>query len=91
MKENLLWYRQPAECWEEALPLGNGKLGMMVFGGISEEHIQLNEETIWSGWCFIGNMLRFVGNPAFIVADFRPDVKAECKFSRTVLAYAAGM
>ncbi|MBP3292393.1 MAG: glycoside hydrolase family 95 protein [Clostridia bacterium] len=50
MTENKLWYTSPAEDWNEALPLGNGILGMMVFGGIREERIQLNEETFWSGW-----------------------------------------
>jgi alpha-L-fucosidase 2 len=44
-----LWYKQPARNWNEALPIGNGRLGAMVFGGISEEVIQLNEETLWSG------------------------------------------
>lgn len=50
MKENRLWYDYPASDWNEALPLGNGVLGMMVYGGIEEERIQLNEETFWSGW-----------------------------------------
>ena len=45
----LLWYSAPAKKWEEALPVGNGRLGAMVFGTHSEEHIQLNEETYWSG------------------------------------------
>jgi alpha-L-fucosidase 2 len=45
----LLWYRQPAEKWVEAMPIGNGRLGAMVFGGIADEHIQLNEDTVWSG------------------------------------------
>ena len=44
-----LWYRQPARQWEEALPLGNGRLGAMVFGGASRERIQLNEESLWAG------------------------------------------
>jgi alpha-L-fucosidase 2 len=44
-----LWYRQPAHEWVEALPLGNGRLGAMVFGGISEERIALNEDTLWAG------------------------------------------
>jgi alpha-L-fucosidase 2 len=44
-----LWYRRPAVEWEEALPLGNGRLGAMVFGGITQEHITLNEDTLWSG------------------------------------------
>jgi alpha-L-fucosidase 2 len=44
-----LWYQQPAAAWTDALPLGNGRLGAMVFGGVGEEHVQLNEETLWSG------------------------------------------
>ncbi len=45
-----LWYRKPATMWEsEALPVGNGRLGAMVFGGINHERIQLNEETLWDG------------------------------------------
>ncbi|SDM08782.1 alpha-L-fucosidase 2 [Paenibacillus sp. OK060] len=49
-KENRLWYRQPATRWEEALPIGNGRLGGMVYGGASDEQIQLNEDTLWSGF-----------------------------------------
>ncbi len=45
----LLWYNEPAKKWEEALPVGNGRLGAMVFGKNGEERIQLNEETYWSG------------------------------------------
>ncbi len=45
----LLWYESPAEVWEEALPVGNGRLGAMVFGKYGEERIQLNEETYWTG------------------------------------------
>ncbi len=44
-----LWYRQPAMAWEEALPAGNGRLGAMVFGDPVNEHLQLNEESIWAG------------------------------------------
>ncbi len=44
-----LWYKQPAKKWTEALPIGNGRLGAMVFGGIREERIQLNEDSLWSG------------------------------------------
>jgi alpha-L-fucosidase 2 len=44
-----LWYRQPAAKWEEALPVGNGYLGAMVFGGVPTEHIQFNEHTVWTG------------------------------------------
>lgn len=45
-----LWYRRPANEWEAALPIGNGRIGGMVFGGISTERIQLNEDTLWSGY-----------------------------------------
>lgn len=44
-----LWYRQPAADWNEALPVGNGRLGAMVFGGLQQERLQLNEETVWTG------------------------------------------
>jgi alpha-L-fucosidase 2 len=47
--QNILWYKQPATIWNEALPIGNGRLGAMVFGGTNYERIQLNEETIWTG------------------------------------------
>jgi len=48
-----LWYNQPAEKWEEALPMGNGRLGVMVYGKPSHEHIQLNDDSMWPadlGW-----------------------------------------
>jgi alpha-L-fucosidase 2 len=44
-----LWYRQPAKRWLESLPVGNGHLGAMVFGGVGEERLELNEATFWSG------------------------------------------
>lgn len=44
-----LWYKSPAKDWFSALPLGNGRLGAMVFGTIKEEHIQMNEESLWAG------------------------------------------
>lgn len=44
-----LWYRQPANKWTEALPIGNGRLGAMVFGGVETERLQFNEETLWTG------------------------------------------
>jgi alpha-L-fucosidase 2 len=44
-----LWYDKPARNWNEALPVGNGRLGAMIFGNVNEELIQLNEETLWSG------------------------------------------
>ena len=44
-----LWYNKPAQVWTEALPLGNGRLGAMVYGNPATEQIQLNEENIWAG------------------------------------------
>ena len=42
-------FDRPAERWEEALPVGNGRLGAMVFGGVTEDRYQFNEDTLWSG------------------------------------------
>ncbi|HEV2831835.1 MAG TPA: glycoside hydrolase family 95 protein, partial [Hanamia sp.] len=50
-----LWYDKPASIWEEALPLGNAKTGAMVFGGITTERFQLNDNTLWSGYPNDGN------------------------------------
>lgn len=48
--ESILWYKQPAKNWEkEALPVGNGRLGCMVFGGVERERIQFNEDSLWTG------------------------------------------
>jgi alpha-L-fucosidase 2 len=44
-----LWYTKPAGPWEEALPIGSGRLGAMVFGGVADERIQFNEDTLWTG------------------------------------------
>jgi len=44
-----LWYQQPAVKWTEALPIGNGRLGAMIFGGAQREHLQINEGTLWAG------------------------------------------
>jgi alpha-L-fucosidase 2 len=50
-----LWYNEPAASWQEALPLGNGLTGAMVFGGISTEQFMLNDNTLWSGGPVPGN------------------------------------
>jgi len=63
----LLWYRAPAKDWHEALPLGNGHLGAMVFGGVADECIQLNDDTLWDG------VPKDVDNPAALAA--LPDVR----------------
>ncbi|HET8829032.1 MAG TPA: glycoside hydrolase N-terminal domain-containing protein, partial [Pelobium sp.] len=47
--QNKLWYKQEAQAWTDALPLGNGRLGAMVYGGVETDHIQFNEETLWTG------------------------------------------
>jgi len=49
MTECALWYRRPAQRWSEALPVGNGRLGAMVFGGVGSERWQLNEDSLWTG------------------------------------------
>jgi alpha-L-fucosidase 2 len=48
-RDLVLWYRKPAGQWTGALPIGNGRLGAMVFGGVETERVQLNEDTLWSG------------------------------------------
>lgn len=58
-----LWYNAPASIWEEALPLGNGKTGAMVFGGVGTERFQLNDNTLWSGAPNPGNT---PGGPAIL-------------------------
>ena len=49
MGDNILWYKKPATCFDEALPVGNGRIGGMVYGATDKEHIGLNEDSIWSG------------------------------------------
>lgn len=63
----LLWYQRPANVWEEALPLGNGKLGAMVFGGVADERIQLNESSLWDGYPLDPN------NPSSL--EYLPDIQ----------------
>ena len=48
--QNKLWYTKKAVKWEEALPVGNGRLGAMVFGNLKKERIALNEDSLWSGY-----------------------------------------
>lgn len=62
-QELKLWYTKPASIWEEALPLGNGKTGAMVFGGVGTERFQLNDNTLWSGAPDPGNT---PGGPAIL-------------------------
>ncbi|TFG50524.1 MAG: hypothetical protein E4H40_01190, partial [Candidatus Brocadiia bacterium] len=44
-----IWMRQPADQWDQGLVVGNGRIGAMLFGAVEEEHLQLNEDTLWSG------------------------------------------
>ena len=63
-----LWYKKPAKQWVEALPVGNGHIGAMVFGGVEQELLQLNESSLWSGGPVKTNV-----NPAS--ASFLPKVR----------------
>lgn len=47
--KNRIWYTAPAQNWNEALQVGNGRLGAMVFGNVTKKRKQLNEDTVWSG------------------------------------------
>lgn len=49
LQEHRLWYAKPAKEWNEALPVGNGRLGAMIFGGVQAERLQLNEDSLWYG------------------------------------------
>jgi alpha-L-fucosidase 2 len=69
-----LWYDKPATQWSEALPVGNGRLGAMVFGGITNEHIQFNESTVWTGH---PHEYQHEG-----AAKFLPQLRALCNESR---------
>src|SRR5450432_1764065 len=52
-----LWYSQPAADWDEALPIGSGRLGAMIFGGTDKERLQLNEDTLYSEEPHQGDLL----------------------------------
>jgi alpha-L-fucosidase 2 len=71
-----LWYKQPAGNWNEALPVGNGRLGAMVFGDPINECIQINEESIWAGSKINNNNQKALANlPALQQAIFRGEYK----------------
>ena len=48
--KNQLYYTKPAKCFEQALPLGNGRLGIMTYGNLRRERLSLNEDSLWSGY-----------------------------------------
>ena len=69
-----LWYKQPAKDWmTEALPIGNGYLGAMIFGGIDEEHIQFNEKSLWSGGPGTGEKYNYGNKPG--AHKYLPEVR----------------
>lgn len=84
-----IWYRHPAARWEEALPVGNGRLGAMVFGRPDDERIALNEETYWTG----GPYSAAVAGASGSLGDIRRLVfqgefaKAHRLFGRTMMGY----
>jgi alpha-L-fucosidase 2 len=85
----VLWYSHPAEKWENALPVGNGRLGAMVFGRTEEERITLNEDTLWSGGPYAavvkGGAAALPEIQRLIFAgDFR---KAHTLFGRRLMGY----
>jgi alpha-L-fucosidase 2 len=49
VQDDILWYSGPAQVWEDALPLGNGRIGVMLFGNPATEHLQLNDDSMWPG------------------------------------------
>lgn len=65
-EDQRLWYQQAAKKWEEALPLGNGKVGAMVFGGPESDTIQLNEDSVWSD--------KFVNRDNLDAFKYRPEI-----------------
>ncbi len=85
----LLWYTHPADKWENALPVGNGRLGAMVFGRTDEETIQLNEDTYWSG----GPYSTVVKGGAAVLPEIRKLVfegnykMAHILFGRSLMGY----
>jgi len=78
-------FSEPARCWEEALPLGNGKIGAMLFSEVGEERIQLNEESVWYG----GLMDRNNPDAKAHLQEFRDDIFEGCLREATELAINA--
>jgi alpha-L-fucosidase 2 len=74
-----LWYDQPARDWNAALPVGNGRLGAMVFGGVAEERLQLNEDTLWSGFPRDGHPTPDLG----VLEEIRRLVLGEQRYAET--------
>lgn len=84
-----LWYQHPAEKWENALPVGNGRLGAMVFGKVDSERVQFNEETYWSGGPYSQTVMAgYKMLPEIQSLIFRGEyVKAHKLFGRYLMGY----
>jgi len=85
----LLWYTKPAEEWEEALPVGNGRLGAMVFGGVDEERIQLNEDSYWTGGPYstvVEGGHKFLPEIQRLIFEGKP-IEAHKLFGRHLMGY----
>jgi alpha-L-fucosidase 2 len=82
-----LWYRQSATNWVSALPVGNGRLGAMVFGGIASEKLQLNEDTLWAGGPYDPdntNALAALPEVRRLIFDGKY-AEAQCRMRRSVI------
>jgi len=85
----VVWYAHPADKWENALPVGNGRLGAMVFGKTDEEQIQLNEDTYWSGGPYSTTVKGgYKGLPEIRKAIFDGDlIRAHRLYGRSLMGY----
>ena len=86
---SLMWFKAEAEKWEDALPIGNGRLGAMVFGGVNEEQIHLNEDTYYSGGPYstvVKGGYKALPEIQKLLFEGEP-IKAHKLFSRNLLGY----
>jgi len=82
-KDLELWYKQPAATWTDALPIGNGRIGAMIYGNTSHEIIQLNEESVWAGSKMNNNNPEAKAHlPEIQAAIFRKDYKEALSLSK---------
>ena len=88
MSDLKLWYESPAHSWTEALPVGNGRLGAMIFGGVGRERLQLNEDTLWAGGPYSPNnpeALQYLGDVRTLLFAQRFE-EAEALANRRLMA-----
>ena len=83
---DFIWYDKPAKVFEDALPLGNGRIGAIVYGGIEKERISLNEATLWAGYPVDPNMNPAAKNylPLIREALFAEDYKKADSLTRFI-------